>query len=321
MAGGTQDGHMSVARTLALALAVLLAAPLAQAYVQPTFYFLKDPPSPTDGAPSSPVPLPVPVPVPTANPNDGVLDPYSRQAMNAPNSTTAKTRLVTPETDLVVPIRFVTPANASHPDRIRGPLFVGLWTAQSATYKANLTATLYEIPKSGTARAIANASVTLDLNQSDAPDPMSLIPQNQTDPTAIAFYELAQVEPLVLHPPALFILPVDIPFGNDSQFAIAFRLTPGDSGAPVPAGAFASIEYDALAAPSFVYVPWYAPDPVHPAYTPPTYSYQPSTGTYASRPTTDQVIVGSDKKSPGPELALGLAAVAVAAILARRRIA
>ena len=40
---------MSVARPLALALILLLAAPAASAYVQPVFYFLKNAPGPTDG--------------------------------------------------------------------------------------------------------------------------------------------------------------------------------------------------------------------------------------------------------------------------------
>jgi MYXO-CTERM domain-containing protein len=313
---------MSVARPLALALTLLLAFPVAQAYSQPVFYFLKDPPGPADGVPASPVPVPVPIPVPVPSTNvaDGLLDPYSRDAHNAPNGTTAKMRLVTPGTDVVVPVRFVTPGNASHPARIKGPLFVGLWTGESATYQANLTATMYEIPASGAAVAIANASISLDFNQSSAPDPTALLPQNQTDPTVIAFYELAQVLPVLLHPPAIFVLPVDITFGNDSSFAIAFSLTPGSSGAPVAEGAFASVEYDGLYAPSFVYVPWYAPDPARPTPTPrPTYSYD-ATGTNAnSRPTTDEVLVGPDKKSPGPELAFGLAALALAAMVARRR--
>jgi len=311
---------MSVARPLALALILVLAAPLAGAYTQPVFYFLKDPPSPTDAVPPSPVPVPVPVPVPTANPNDGVLDPYSRQAANAPNSTTSKERLVTPGSDVVMPVRFVTPSNASHPDRIKGPLFLGVWTGESATYKANLTATMYEIPKSGAAVAIANSSVDLDFNQSKLPDPTTLVPPNSTDPQVIAFYELAKVLPVLLHPPALFVLPVDIEFRNDSQFAVVFSLTPGDSGAPVPAGAFASIEYDGLVTPTFVYVPWYAPDPVRPVYQPPTYSQAP-TDSYGStsRPTSDQVIVGPDKKSPGPEMAFVLAGLGAAAVMLRRR--
>src|ERR1041385_2800649 len=191
-----------------------------------------------------------------------------------------------------MPVRFVTPPNATHPDRIKGPLFVGVWTGESATYKANLTATMYEIPATGPAVAIANASVSLDLNASKAPDPTKLIPQNQTDPTAIAFYEMAQVLPVLMHPPALFIMPVDIPFRNDSLFAIAFHLTPGDSGAPVPQGAFASIEYDGLVTPTFVYVPWYASDPVRPVYQPPSYSQAPGASSSSSRPTTDQVLVG-----------------------------
>jgi hypothetical protein len=314
---------MSVARLLALPLAILLLAPLADAYTQPVFYFLKDPPSATDSVPSVPLPVPVPVPVPTLNPMDGILDPYSRQAQNAPNATTAKMRLVAAGAETVVPVRFVTPANASHPDRIKGPLFIGLWTGESATYKANLTATMYEIPAGGAAKAIANASVSLDFNQSKLPDPMALLPQNTTDPMTIAYYELAQVLPAVMYPPALFVLPVDIPFSNGSAFAIGFRLTPGDSGAPLPEGASASIEYDGLYAPSFVYVPWYSADPPRSAGGPGSgysYSYSSTYSYSASQPTGNEVVYGDEgKKSPGFEPAFAVAALALAAVAVRRR--
>ena len=77
------------------------------------------------------------------------LSPYSPASPNAPNGTTARSRVVTAATDAIVPIQFLTPADHSHPDRIRGPLLVGLWTGTATTYQANLTATLYEIPAGG----------------------------------------------------------------------------------------------------------------------------------------------------------------------------
>jgi hypothetical protein len=323
---------MSVAKPLlALLAGLLLAAPVGTAYVQPVFYFLKDAPGATDpiedAVPPLPVPIPVPIPVPTLDLNAGILDPYDRNLGNAPNSTTAKARVITPGTEAVVPVQFVTPGEHSHPDRIKGPLFVGLWTGESTVMNGNLTATLYEFKADGSPGvALANASVVLDLNQSKLPsDPTVLIPANQTDPQAIAFYELAQVLPLLLHPPALFILgPIDIAFDPASSFAIGFAMTQGSSPTPLPLGATATIQYDGAFAPSFVYVPWYAPDPPRPTstYRPPTYTSGPrGTTSFGSIPTEDSVIVGDDDKDT-PAFGAGallLALLAVAAFAARRR--
>lgn len=313
---------MSVARTLLLlAAALLVAAPASDAYVQPAFYFLKDAPGSVNSqVPNVPSPLPLPVAIPTIDPNAGVLDPYDPKMPNAPNGTTAKSREVPAGSDTLLPIQFLTPGNHSHPDRIKGPLLVGLWTGAAAVYQGNLTATLYEVPKGGTPTALAEASINLNFNQSNVPDPTVLVPPNSTDPSVIAFYEVAQVYPMLLHPPALFILgPLDVPFAADSSFAIGFRLTQGSSPVPLPAGATASIEYDGLIEPSFVYVPWYAPDPPKPTYTP-----RPTSSLSASRsgsaiPTTDQVIEGDGKHSPGLGLPLGVVALGVLAVAIRRK--
>ncbi|MFA5944921.1 MAG: PGF-CTERM sorting domain-containing protein, partial [Candidatus Thermoplasmatota archaeon] len=146
-------------------------------------------------------------------------------------------------------------------------------------------------------------------------------PQNQTDPQAIVFYEVAQVLPLVLHPPALFVLgPVDVPFGNESSFAIGFRLTQGSSPAPLPAGAFGSIQYDGAYTPSFVYVPWYAPDPPKPTFTPrPTSSSSTSKAGTLGGSTSGSPVSDDDKDSPGFALPLGLVALLAAAAFAARR--
>lgn len=316
---------MSVARTLLplLAIALVASAPAAQAYSQPAFYFLKDAPGPQDQLPDVPSPIPLPVQTPTIDINPGILDPYDPKAPNAPNGTTGKERQVPAVTDLLLPIQFVTPADHVHPDRIKGSIFMGLWTGESAVYQGNLTAILYEIPAAGDPIAIGNASVNLDFNQSNTPDPTAFIPQNTTDPQAIVFYEVAQVLPLVMHPPALFSIgPIDIPFGNDSAFAIGFTLTQGSSPVPLPAGAFASVEYDGAWTPSFVYVPWYAPDP--PKATPaprPSSSFSNSNSLNpGSRTLSGTSVPDDDKDSPGFGLPIGLAALlAVGAIAARRR--
>jgi hypothetical protein len=318
---------MSVSRILAvLALALLVAAPVGQAYAKPVFYFLKDAPGPQDEIPDVPSPLPLPISTPTLDVMPGVLDPYDPKAPNAPTGNTTKERLVFVGQDLVLPVQFVTPEGHAHPDRIKGPIFVGLWTGQSTTYQGNLTATLYEIPAGADPIALANASLNMDFNQSNAPDPMAFIPQNQTDPQAIVFYELAQVLPLLYRAPALFVLgPVDVAFGNDSAFAIGFSLTQGSSPTPLAAGAYASIKYDGAAQPSFIYLPWYEPDP--PRATP---TGSPSFGaTTSTRQGGGSTLGGGgtggatdgEKDSPGFALpALLLALLAAAAFAARRRV-
>jgi len=315
---------MSVARPLALlAFALLALAPAAQAYAQPVFYFLKDAPGPQDQVPDVPSPIPLPVSTPTLDANAGILDPYNPTAPNAPNGTTGKERLVIAGQELVLPVQFVTPANHTHADRLKGPIFVGLWTGESATYQANLTATLYVIPPGGEPSALANASLNLDFNQSNVPDPTMFVPQNTTDPQTILFYEVGQVLPLIMHPPALFQLgPLDVQVENGSAFAIGFALTQGSSPAPVPAGAFASIQYDGAYTPSFVYAPWYAPDPPRPTPTPrPTSSGTSTFGQDGSRTLSGTSVPDEDKDSPGLALPASLAALlAVAAIAARRRV-
>ncbi|HUR26278.1 MAG TPA: hypothetical protein VM327_09730 [Candidatus Thermoplasmatota archaeon] len=307
-----------------LAVAALVAAPAAQAYSQPVFYFLKDAAGPQDQIPDVPSPIPLPIGVPTLDVNPGILDPYDPKAPNAPNGTTGKERLVPAGQELLLPIQFLTPADHTHPDRIKGPIFVGLWTGKSGTYQANMTATLYEIPVDGDPIALANASVDLDFNQSTAPDPTKFLPQNTTDPQTILFYEVAQVLPLVLHPPSLFVLgPLDVPFSNESSFAIGFALTQGSSPVPLPAGAFGTVDYDGAWTPSFVYAPWYAPDPPRPTPTPrPTVAHASgSHGAAGSRTVSGTVVPDEDgKDSPGLAVPVLLGAlVAVAALAARRR--
>jgi PGF-CTERM protein len=316
---------MSVARLIPfLAVALLVAVPASQAYAQPVFYFLKDAPGPHDQVPDAPLPIPLPVSTPTPDPFPGVLDPYDPKMPNAPNATTGKERLVFVGQELVLPVQFVTPENHTHADRLKGSIFVGLWAGKSGTYQANLTATLYEFPAEGDPIALANASINLDFNQSTAPDPTSFIPQNTTDPQAILFYEVGQVLPLIYHPPALFVLgPLDMPFSNTSAFGIGFSLTQGSSPVPLPAGAFASIDYDAVLSPSFIYVPWYAPDPPRATSTRSssfgggTSTRQPGASTLGGSNTFSGG--DDDKDSPGFALPIALAALLAAAAFAARR--
>lgn len=327
----------------AVALMVSLLAPAATAYVQPVFYFLKsgcsveevqgECPVPEVSPPTVP-PLPPPLPPAPAvgQPKfvlaDGVLDPYTPYDPNFPNSTEPDLKPVYPLADAAIPIQFVTPANHTHPDRIKGSFVVGLWTGESVALAANLTATLYEIPAEGTPIALANASVRLDLNASEAPDPTALMPPNSTDPQVIAYYELAQLLPLVMSPPIVFLLgPVDVTFANTSRFGIGFHIAQGSS--PLPSGlGSATIQFNGSLSPSFLYVPWYAPDPPRPTYSrSSTFSRASSTRTGAfgaggGGAGGDDDDPGGKKGNgiPGLELPLVLALVAVAAWSARRRL-
>jgi hypothetical protein len=316
---------MQTTRALALVLALLLVAPAASALARPAFYFMTDAPSPLDDTvPPLPVPVPLPVSLPTLDLSPGILEPYDPVLRNVPNATAAKSRLVTPGTETVVPVQFVTPGNHSHPDRIRGILFIGLWLGESTVLHGNLNATLYEVPADGSAAIpLAGTSIPLDLNASKAPDPTALIPPNSTDPQAILFYELAQIMPLLLRPPALLTFgPMDIAFGNESSFAIGFRLEQGSSPVPLPIGAYATLQYDGAFSPSFAYVPWYAPDPPRPTSTVSRTSTSSGSPTRSSTsgPTTDQVIGGDDKDTPGLAIPMLAGLLLVAALAARRRL-
>lgn len=324
----------------AIAFLASLVAPAATAYSQPVFYFLKSgcPVDEVNGEchvpevdvpPAPPLPPPAP-PVPAVGQPklvlvDGILDPYDFKRMNAPNSTEPDLKLVYTASETVQPVRFLTPENHSHPNRIKGSFLVGLWTGESPVPNGNLTVHLYEVKADGTEVAIANASIAIDLNASKAPDPATLVPPNSTDPMAIVLYEVGQVSPLVLVPPLVLLLgPVDITVENGSRFAMGFQLDAGSSPAPEPPGAV-TLRYNATFMPSFVYVPWYAPDP--PRSTSTRTSTYSSTRLTGPRGTFSNSGTGDDddgKKGgngiPGLELGVVLGLVAVAAIVARRRL-
>src|SRR5687768_497461 len=130
----------------AVALLMALLAPAAAGYAQPVFYFMKSgcPVDEVDGvcyAPDVTVPPvpPLPPPVPTAprvgQPQvvlaDGILDPYDYLHPNVPNSTEPDVKPVYPGAETAMPVRFITPANHTHPDRIKGSFLVGIWIGES----------------------------------------------------------------------------------------------------------------------------------------------------------------------------------------------
>lgn len=329
--------------TLAAFVAALLA-PAAAGYAQPAFYFLKSgcAVDEVDGqcyAPEVPVPAvpPLPPPVPpviVGQPQlvvaDGILEAYDYANPNFPNSTEPDVKLVYTASETVKPVRFVTPANHSHPDRLKGYFLVGVFVGESPAPQGNLTTTLFEVKLDGTEVPLANASAVIDINASHAPDPLSLVPPNSTDPMAILLYELGQVYPLILQAPMYFLLgPVDMAFANTSSFAIGFRLDQGSSPFEDPPGA-ASIRFNASTMASFVYVPWYAPDPPQSSSSR-SYTYRSGTsprGAFGSGTAGggdggddgDAQGKGKGNGIPGFEMSLVVTLVALAAVVARRRL-
>ncbi|MHB8632654.1 MAG: hypothetical protein ACYDBQ_01620 [Thermoplasmatota archaeon] len=287
-----------------LALALCFIAPAAS-FPVPALYFMGDAPT----GPASAGVLLVPVP--------GLV----------PNTTSPQARPVVPAVpgSPVQFAAFVTPAGLPHADRLKGYLFIGLWTGASPTVHGNVSATVSEETAAGALVPLGSASVAVDANASRAPAPTSLVPPNPTpDPstpqgwaTSQVVYEAAQALPVILQPPNLLkIGPLDHAFNATSRLVISFTLVPAPGGpvpvgSPVPQGAAATLQYNYTLDPSFVYVPWYAADPVANPPGHPTSSAAPSSESTSSPPPTT-----SAKGSPGPDVVLVACALL---LLARRR--
>jgi hypothetical protein len=230
----------------------------------------------------------------------------------------------------VYAVRFLTEEGAAHPDRLRGPVFLGLWMGPEQARNANLSATLWEVPASGSPKAIANASIALDGNVTEG-DPLDLVPPNPSDPLATAYYEYFALYPELFDPPYVLNFGfVDVPVANESRLMVSFGLSQGSSPAPVPVGAFATIYYNytgqvvgvfpVLPTLTFLFAPWYAPDPPRPTYSyssTSTYSYRPPTRT--STTTGDDGGGGKDKDSPGAGAVLTVLPLLAVALWAMRR--
>lgn len=140
----------------------------------------------------------------------------------------------------------------SHSDRIYGPLLIGLWTGPSPTAVGNITAVI-----SDGESVLGSASVDVALDPENLPDPQSLVPPDPTDPEQAVAYIAAQVMIATMKPPVLLDLGfVDLNVSTDAPISVSFFL----EGEPIALGA-ASIQYDGALSPSFVYVPFYEPDP------------------------------------------------------------
>ncbi len=276
-------------RRIALLFALLVAVPSVAAVPQPALYFLKegDPPIVGPG-------------VLNGTPPDG-LEPSSRPVLIGSSD---------------VPSAVFVLDEAARTELLLGPIFVGLWTGPSLVVDGNITATLY-VQEGSSLTPIASASQHLFLNESSAPDPTTLVPPDPTDPEAAAMYIAAQVLAGLIKPPVLMqfgFVEVDVP--ADATLALGFYLEASEgSQTPIPVGAAATLEYDAALRPTFLYVPWYAPDPD------PTQSF---TQTQSVTPTPTQgnptLGGGADDNEDSPGIGVLALLVAIAFVAARRRL-
>lgn len=274
--------------------AALLLAPLAAAGPIPALYFLKDGETPLVG--------------------DGILN------QTAPDGLDPTTRLVLPGSEDVPNAVFRTVAPVEEADRLLGPLLVGLWTGPSTVIDGNITATIYLV-EGDEMTPLGSAGIALQINESSAPDPMSLVPPDPTDPEQAAAYIAAQAMAGLITPPVLLqqgFVDVEVPEGATLAVGFYLEATPG-SGNPAPIGGPASIRYDASLTPTFVYAPWYKTDP-EPTRT----TTQTSSNTATTQPTGgggQPTLGGSggEEESPGAGmLAIGVLVVGLVAV--RRRL-
>lgn len=288
-------------RFLAVLLTISLAAPLALAGPAPAIHYLAD-----DGSPLQTGDLA------TATPSK--------------NESSMRAVALSPDGPAVW---FEAPAAE---DRIAGPVFLGLWTQANLVLAGNLTASLWL--DDGTERTqLASSSLDVTLDPSQAPDPMTLLPPDPTDPEGAAYHVAAQVLPLLMRPPIVFDMGViDAQIPDNGTILLGLALENGE----LPALGTSIIQYDAMTTPSFLYVPWYAPDPPAPEPTNPaaTSTAAPSSSESSSpsstsdRPTSTGDSSGASpsseadepgEESPGIGLMALLVALGAAAYVARRR--
>lgn len=259
-------------RILSLALlASLLLAVTAAAGPSPSLYFLQD----------------------------GSAGPLGDGRMNAtaPDSLEPSTRPIVAGTSDLPSAVFIGPDAPQ--DRLYGPLFAAVWLGPSAVADGNLTGAVYIEDADGTRTLLATASQSVITNASSV-DPMTLVPPDPTDPEAAAAHVLGQAMAQTLQPPVVLDLGhVDAQVPEGGSISIGLYLEAGDSGSPLPAGA-ASAQYDGQMQPSFVWVPWYAPDPPPPSPNP-SASPSGSASDISSGPSSDSPSPGSgDDSGEGP---------------------
>lgn len=279
-------GDFLLMRRLAVAaMMVLLLLPAAAARPEPVLYFLYD-----DEAP--------------------VLPGLMNDSM--PSDLEPETRPVLPGSDELPSALFVTSLE-DHPGRLQGRMVVGLWTGQSPVLEGNLTAVLYEVQDDERV-VLARASVDVHTDPTGI-DPTVLVPPDPTDPEGSIAYLQYQALTMLLRPPLLLDLGVlEANVTEGAQLALGIYLEAAPDGV-APMG-ISSLEYGGQLQPSFVFVPWYAPDPPRATPVSPAPPTAPPTDSHAPAPSpTPEAQAARD--SPG--LAVALVLVGLAALVLRRR--
>lgn len=280
---------------LLIALIALLAAPLATAAPAPSLYYLADSESPL---------------------GQGVL------SADAPSKNESSMRLVIPSAEPMVWFA----AGEAEQARIYGPAFVGLWTHANIVGQGNLSAALWLID-GDEETLLASKSLSVAIDPASLPDPASLVPPDPTDPEGAAYHLASKLLPIITDPPLVYELGmIDAIVPANASVRLSFALENGDQ----PAAGASALSYDAVTSPSFLYMPWYAPDPPKPTATstssstsspssaPPSSSGSPGmsgTSGPSSQPAASDA-PGED--SPGIGLIAGVALLGVAWAVRRR---
>lgn len=289
-------------RILACVLAfVLLTVPLAQAGSEPVVYFLErgDLTSLIEGHPMN---------------------------ADAPEDEVFMVHPVTLGTEDLPSIRFA-PDDTEHPDWLLGPMFAALWRGQEAVNDGNMTAVLYEEHSDDTRTVIARSSQHVNTSEDpdQVPEPEQLVPPDPTDPQSSALHVAGQLLPLVFEPVMVFNFGfVNHQLDEGSTISVGFYLEMDEDG-NVPAGTI-PLEYDGTLAPSYIYTPWFVPEPTpdddgddqDQGNEPPDTGGSQDDG----QDDSDDPDPGSepaDEESPGIGIMALLALVSAAFIVARRR--
>lgn len=285
---------------LALSVAMtLLLAPLAVAGPAPAVHYLADEASPFE---------------------TGALE------TEAPSKNESSQRIVTAGID-GPSVWFSTPVQQG---RLAGPAFLGLWTMANPAVLGDIEASLW-LEADGNRTLLSSAALDAAIDPSQLPEPTSLVPPDPTDPEGAAYHVAAQLLPLLMSPPMVFDLGmIDAEAPANASLLLGLQMV----GDPLPIGT-SIIQYDAVTSPSFLFAPWYAPDPPAPQPTssPPSSTSAPSSSgsstsspspggsssssSSSSSPEPDDEAPSED--SPGAGLLAALAALGAAAYVMRRR--
>lgn len=212
---------------------------------------------------------------PGTTPMSGSMD------SSAPSDLNATYGVVLPGTADVASLQFSHESNRS---QLLGPMLLGLWIGPSPTLMGNITAVLQE-----GGEEIGSASVNIALDPMGI-DPTTLLPPDPSDPAAAAAYVAAKAAAALMAPPVLLDLGYIEHNLTDGDISLSFFL----EGEPLALGA-ATVQYDSALSPSFLYLPFYEPDP--PAEESSDSSSSESQSGQTSSPTSEPSSPGSSSNS------------------------